>query len=72
MLKWGADFLLASRFSEQGFVAWTSAPGNLTMSHRFWGRPEDIKVGRGWAGMHDASGLMETGQGAALDGSANG
>ena len=43
-LKFGADWLLTSHFSEDGFVAWTSAPGDLIDSHSFWGRPEDIKV----------------------------
>jgi hypothetical protein len=46
-LKFGADWLLASHFSKDAFVAWTSAPGDLIASHKFWGRPEDIKVTSG-------------------------
>eukprot|EP00877_Chromochloris_zofingiensis_P004306 jgi/Chrzof1/13877/Cz08g15270.t1 len=42
-LKWGADWLMAARYSADGFVAVTWMPGrDVRASHRFWGHPEDL------------------------------
>lgn len=41
--RWGADWLMAARYSADGFVAVTWMPGrDVRASHRFWGHPEDL------------------------------
>lgn len=45
-IAWGADFVSAARYEPGSFVAYTSAPGQLNETHDWWGRPEDIQVGR--------------------------
>jgi endoglucanase len=43
-LKFEGDFIVAARYEPGAMLAYTSAPGNLTTSHNWWGRPEDVTV----------------------------